>query len=141
MLLLAACGGQTAATGTESDQQERALLAYNTCLQQHGVTIVAGHGGGSTASRATMEAAERACRPIARRGGISSAPTPDPAQLDAWARFAACMRQQGVNMADPKPNPGGGVSIDTGGLDPSSSPYKQAEATCKKYEIEATRTR
>jgi hypothetical protein len=43
--------------------------------------------------------------------------------------FGRCMRQQGINIADPKP--GGGIHID--GVNPDDPTFKAAEQACKQY--------
>jgi hypothetical protein len=52
-----------------------------------------------------------------------------PAGKQALARFATCMRENGVNV--PTPNTSGkGPIFDTKGLDTSSAAFKAAETKC-----------
>jgi hypothetical protein len=59
------------------------------------------------------------------------------AQQDAMVKFAQCMRQHGVNMADPKPAPGGGGAMEAmpgvNSNDPAAMQKMQAASTaCDK---------
>ena len=53
--------------------------------------------------------------------------------------FAKCMREQGVDIPDPKfDGKGGGFAFDLGGdgFDPNDPKYREAEQACRKYSPE-----
>jgi hypothetical protein len=54
---------------------------------------------------------------------------------EARLDFSRCMRENGVDMPDPKPGPSGGISL--GGpdsdIDPASPTFQDAEKQCRKH--------
>jgi hypothetical protein len=87
------------------------------------LTLSAGCGHDSDDDSALPDAA----------GASSDAPAADDeADLDpddAMLKFAQCMREHGVDMADPEP--GGGIHISGEGLSPDQ--MKAAESACQKW--------
>jgi hypothetical protein len=82
-------------------------------------------------TRAQYEAALKKCGGgnFAGRGG-GGARFKSPAFQAALAKFAACLRENGVNV--PAPNTSGnGPVFDTKGIDTSSAKFKAAEAKCQ----------
>jgi hypothetical protein len=82
-------------------------------------------------TRAQYEAAVKKCGggKFANRGG-SGARFKSPVFQAALAKFASCMRQNGVSV--PAPNTSGsGPVFNTKGIDTSSSQFKAAEAKCQ----------
>jgi hypothetical protein len=134
------------------------FAAVRECLQKNGITLpkrtpgqklppgAAGGflGGGAGAgaagrvgglqlpkgmTRAQYEAVLKKCGggAFAGRGG---ARFKSPAFKAALAKFATCMRENGVNV--PAPNTSGaGPVFDTKGIDTSSAQFKAAEAKCR----------
>jgi hypothetical protein len=166
-LSLAACGGHKkpgvatanggngkkgTPTPTSSVDTRTALLNYAKCMREHGVNMpdpdFNGDGGGVTiaisggpANEAQMKAAEDACHQLLPNGGAP--PSMSPEQVEQMRKFAQCMREHGVQMADPDPN-NGGISIgkkpapgpsDSGkalqGGPPDDPNFKAAEEACK----------
>ena len=137
------------ATGAKGPDAGR-FAAVRECLQKNGVTLPAfkpgQHGGpqargpfGGTSGRqlpkgvnkAKYEAALKKCGGgnFAGRGG-GGARFKSPAFQAALAKFATCMRENGVNV--PAPNTSGsGPVFDTKGIDTSSAQFKAAEAKCQ----------
>jgi hypothetical protein len=128
------------------------FAALRECLQKNGVTLPAfkpgqhgqpqargPFGAGSAArlpkgvTRAQYEAALKKCGGggnFAGRGGSGGARFKSPAFQAALAKFATCLRQNGVNV--PAPNTSGkGPVFDTKGIDTSSAKFKAAEAKCQ----------
>ena len=131
--------------------------ALRECLQKNGITLPARTpgqrppsgsvhpggaggflgGGGAGANgpklpngvtRAQYEAAIKKCGG-AFRGG-AAARLKSPAYKAALTKFAACMRENGVNV--PAPNTSGsGPVFDTKGIDTSSSQFRTAESKCR----------
>lgn len=118
-LALAACGTASpphAAASPPADSQ-KAVAAYVDCLRQHGipannngtVTITGGNGP----SQAQAQAALQACQ-SQRPSGVQQAGggTGNQQSFDRLLQWAACMRQHGANVPDPKRDPAtGGISI------------------------------
>jgi hypothetical protein len=47
--------------------------------------------------------------------------------------YARCMRQHGINIADPKP--GEGINVDAGaGANPNDPKFKAADRACQQYQ-------
>jgi cytochrome c556 len=142
----------SASTGTGARGAGR-FAAVQECLEKEGITLPkrtpgekrppggAGGflGGGATGgaggpklpagvTRAKYEAALKKCGGGFARGG--AARFDSPTFKAALAKFATCMRQNGVNV--PAPNTSGsGPVFDTKGIDTSSAQFKAAEAKCQ----------
>ena len=105
---------------------------------QHGPGGADGFPGGGAAgggpklpsgvTRAQYEAALKKCGGGTFRGG-ATARLKNPAYLTALTKFAACMRENGVNVPAPDTS-GKGPIFDTKGIDTSSSQFKTAESKC-----------
>jgi hypothetical protein len=139
----------TGAAGAKGSNSGR-FAAMRECLQKNGVTLPAfkpgqhgqpqargPFGAGSAArlpkgvTRAQYEAALKKCGGgnFAGRGG-GGARFKSPAFQAALAKFATCLRENGVNV--PAPNTSGnGPVFDTKGIDTSSAKFKAAEAKCQ----------
>jgi hypothetical protein len=135
-------------TGAKGPNAGR-FAAIRECLQKNGVTLPAfkpgQHGqpqargpfGGASGrqlpkgvNKAKYEAALKKCGggSFAGRGG--AARFKSPAFKTALAKFATCMRENGVNV--PAPNTSGsGPVFDTKGIDTSSAQFKAAETKCQ----------
>jgi hypothetical protein len=119
--------------------------AVRECLQKNGITLprrTPGQGppqgggllgGGGTpplpsgVTKAQYEAALKKCGAGAFRGAARQNST---AFKQALPKFAACMRENGVNL--PAPNTSGnGPVFDTKGLNTSSTQFKSAQAKCQ----------
>jgi hypothetical protein len=143
-LLLAACGGGSAGDGAPAGQSDDAKrVAYLTCLRKAGLKIheETGPGGGvgieaRGISEVRVREIEREC---ARKtgGGPGSGRQLSKEQqaelLDQGLKFARCMRAHGVDMNDPKVEPGGGFSlgIDGSNANPDSPAFKRAQRACQ----------
>ncbi len=140
--------GQGAAGQGAPGQGAARFKAMRECLQKNGITLpkpTPGQrrpggpgeflGGGASGpklpsgvTRAQYEAALKKCgggAGFAKRGtGIKS-----PAFQQALAKFAACMRENGVNV--PSPNTAGnGPIFSTKGLNTASAQFRAAETKC-----------
>jgi hypothetical protein len=143
----------TGTTGAKGPNTAR-FAAVRECLQKNGITLpkrtpgqkrpsggAGGFLGGGAAgkagepqlpkgvTRAQYEAALKKCGggAFAGRGG---ARFKSPAFQAALAKFATCMRENGVNV--PAPNTSGsGPVFDTKGIDTSSTQFKAAETKCQ----------
>jgi len=125
------------------------FAALRECLQKNGITLpkrtpgqrppggAGGFLGGRTGApklpagvtRAQYEAAIKKCGGAAftgQGGRISS-----PAFKAAAQKFAACMRENGVNVPEPNTS-GNGPIFNSKGLDTASAQFKAAESKCSK---------
>jgi hypothetical protein len=154
MLAVAACGGggdksngvaslgdgkatSTTSPGGSSDPQQLAL-AYARCMRQHGIDMAdpklgAGDRVGSLLPEGVspedpkFKAAQEACQQYTPNGG--QPPNLSPQQQQQQLAYARCMRQQGIDMPDPKP--GGG--FDMRGVESDTPKFQAAEQACKQY--------
>ncbi len=140
-------------TGAKGPNAGR-FAAVRECLQKEGITLpkrtpgqkrppggaggfLGGGGAGGAAgpqlpkgvTRAKYEAALKKCGGSTfGHGGATRFDS--PTFKAALAKFATCMRQNGVNV--PAPNTSGsGPVFDTKGIDTSSAQFKAAEAKCQ----------
>jgi hypothetical protein len=136
-------GGKATTTtspgGGGGDRRQRAL-AYARCLRQHGIDmpdpkfdaqgrmamqLPAGVGPDDP----KFKAADQACKQYAPSGEPEQVDPQTQRQMVAYAR---CMRQQGINIADPKPGEGIGVDGEAG-VNPNSPKFKAADQACRQY--------
>jgi hypothetical protein len=145
----AAAGDSSGATGTASPGGPRGaarFAAIRECMQKNGITLPPRAPGEARAfggflagggphlppgvTREQFEAALRKCAPgrLGRLGATER--LRNPAILGALTKFAACMRENGVNV--PAPNTSGnGPIFDTKGIDTSSPQVRTALAKCR----------
>jgi hypothetical protein len=128
------------------------FAAIRECLQKNGITLPQrapgqgrppGGAGGSLGgaggpqlpkgvTRAQYEAALKKCGGgnFAGRAGGGGTRFKSPAFQAALAKFASCLRENGVNV--PAPNTSGkGPVFDTKGINTSSAQFKAAEVKCQ----------
>jgi hypothetical protein len=123
------------------------FTALRECLQKHGITLPkrtpgqlrpagpAGLLGGAGATlpkgvtQAQYQAAVKKCGGIAgaRSGGLGRIDSPPFKR--ALAKFATCMRENGVKLAAPNTS-GKGAIFNSKGLNTNSSQFKTAETKC-----------
>jgi hypothetical protein len=143
--LVATAGGVPAGTGeprpTGSGDTSDQLRRFAGCMRDNGVDLPdpqPGAGGQNMRAYAEMlrsddpvvQAAFQECRGLLPNGG--EPPKLDAEQLETYRNFAACMREQGVEIPDPKPD----GTLDLGalldsGLDPQSPAVLAAFAACR----------
>lgn len=126
------------------------FTAIRECLQKAGITLpqrtpgsarpAGGFPGGGTGSgglqlpkgvtRAQYEAALKKCGGHVFAGGGGARIANNPVFKAALAKYAECLRQNGVNV--PAPNTSGkGPVFDTKGIDTSSPQFKAATVKCR----------
>jgi hypothetical protein len=135
-------GGKATTTtggGGGGDRRQRAL-AYARCLRQHGIDLP--DPTFDAQGRMTMQlpsgvgpddpkfkAADQACKQYAPSGEPEQV---DPQTQQQMVAYARCMRQHGINIADPKP--GEGINVDGGkGVNPDDPKFKAADQACQQY--------
>jgi hypothetical protein len=140
----AVAGG--AATGTTAPGARGShFAAMRACLQKQGITLPprrpgaggffgGGQGGPrlpSGVTRAQYEAALKKCGGGSFRGGFRGGGfRSNPRFRQAYAKFAACMHQNGIDL--PAPNTSGtGPIFDTKGIDTTSPQFTAAIKQCR----------
>jgi hypothetical protein len=157
-LTLGACGssddngGSGSSAKGQDDKAFEGALKYAKCMREHGIDMPdpqrVGSGGikqtmkGKPGSRAKMDAANKDCQKYMQIGGGRAPSAAEQAKAkDAMLAYAKCMRDNGVDMPDPKfSNSGGGVTFQlggpgnkggsTGGPNPDSPTFKAADKVC-----------
>jgi hypothetical protein len=153
-LLLAACGGKSGTGSTSTNAAAASAVApkaraaaLRTCLQKYGITLPAPTQRPSRTTpdgqppngqprrlfelpkgvtRAKLQEAMKKCGGgFGRAGGFAAQRDPQ-----ALAKFAACMRTNGIDL--PKPDTTGkGPVFDTSGIDTRSAKFRNAESKCR----------
>jgi hypothetical protein len=112
LLALAGCGGP-AVEGASSSPTANAQdtgVKFAQCMRQHGIDMPdpkPGDRGVKITTRkgnqATMDAALQACRKYSPKMNIDPN---DPTVRDRMLKLAQCLREHGVQVADPQPGQG-----------------------------------
>jgi hypothetical protein len=133
LLALAGCGGHAAGGASSSptaDAQDTGVK-FAQCMRQHGVDMAdpkPGERGIKITSRqggqAKLDAAMRACRQYSPKMNMDPN---DPKVRDQMLKLAQCLRQHGVQVADPQP--GQGIRIQVKKADTKT---QQAMEACDK---------
>jgi hypothetical protein len=144
--------GSPSASPTASADPQQAMLDYARCMREHGIdmpdpvinqdgsgaiSMTSGSATGSGPSKSEMDTAQAACQHF-----MDSAFLQGPAQemsqadQDAMLAYSKCMRDHGIDMPDPVFDGKGGVTMtvtgDSTGLNPTSTKFQDAQATCQK---------
>jgi hypothetical protein len=146
----------TEATDTTVDS-EQAMLDFAQCMRDHGVDMPdptmdenghfqmrispdGGEGGAfEPADRDAMQAAREACSQYLE-GITQQFDRPDMTEMqDLMLEYAACMREQGIDMPDPDfttedgaQGPGARLGFNTGDFDPSDPAFQAANEVCQE---------
>jgi hypothetical protein len=124
VVVVIACGGSS---GAKVSDRNKAMAAYQDCMAQHGVQRPG--SGNTTVDQDTLERANAACKSLQPKLGNPSPPS--QAQQQDALRWAACMRQHGVDVPDPNTNAGsGGGNQSADKIDPRSPQFRAAGKAC-----------
>jgi len=150
-------GEATITTGAADDQvdPEQAMLDFAQCMRDQGIdmedptldengnfTMLRPTGGGEEggfdpADREAMQAAREACSQYLE-GITQQFARPDQTEMqDLMLQYAACMRENGVDMPDPDfstsegEGPGGRLGFTTGDYDPNDPTFQAANEACQ----------
>lgn len=134
---LVACGGggsDSASGGTRASEEE-AGLEFAECMREHGVemedpkpgeNVSIDGSGGPTAKKALA-----ACDDKLDSAGQELSSGEDEEFKEGALALAQCMRDQGIDMGDPKfPGPGQFL-LDIDGIDTDSPAFKAAQEACE----------
>lgn len=153
--------GGSSTQGTAAGAGRRRFGAIRECLQKNGVTLpqrspgsgapgggFPGAGGGPTlpkgVTRAQFEAAMKKCgggsfgARSGRASGAGFGRANSPVFKAALAKYATCLRQNGIDI--PAPNTSGkGPIFSTKGIDTSSAKFRSATLKCRASLVGAFR--
>jgi len=151
-------GGDGAASPSPSLDPQEAALAFAECMRENGVEMadpqfdadgrgefsigIGGPGGGDQPDRETLEAAMEACRGLMPTLGGAGGRELTPEDQDRILAFTECMREHGVDIADPQFGEGGGFirvgpgdgATDDGAsaVDPNDPEFQAAQEACRE---------
>jgi len=152
VLALAGCGGAnedggasanggsaspSASTSASMDPEE-AALKFAQCMRKHGIDMPDPKVGGGKVNikinakgvpRSKLQGAQKACQHFMAAGGKGPA-ADDPKARDQLLKFAQCMREHGIDMADPKPGQGVDLRVPKG----SRAKLEAAQKACQKFQ-------
>jgi hypothetical protein len=144
-------GGDPASASSDQQKAEKARLDFGRCMRQHGVKMPdpTGDHPGEVNIRIKAQAdtpqfrrAQQACDKYlqAARPKLSAE---DRAKFrDAFVKFSACMRKQGVDLPAPSTSPEGGPQRSTSAsAGPGSGPSRQAMIGGAKLNLDDPRVR
>jgi hypothetical protein len=134
---LVACGGGggSGSGGGESASGEEARLEFAECMRAHGVEMEDPKPGqnidvGGDKDPTTRKALAACNGKLGASGQELSSEEEEELKEGALA-FAQCMREEGIDMGDPKfPGPGKFL-LDIAGLDTNSPAFKAAQKACQ----------
>jgi hypothetical protein len=151
-LLLGACGDSSDNNSGADGQNEEQALKFARCMRDNGVEMpdpvqnsdgttemriqsrrASGGAGRTGPDPARVDKAMEACRKYAPNGGEPPSAAERQEMQDQALEFARCMRENGVDMPDPKVSNGGGIAIGGPGssIRPDSPSFKKAEEACR----------
>jgi len=145
-------GSSTTGTTSGTSAATR-YAATRTCLSKKGITLPQQSAGGFLGagaqlpkgmSRAQFAEALQSCgagfngNHFGKHGKGFKNPFNNPRFHSVLVRFAACLRQNGINIGEPNTS-GKGPIFDTKGINTGSSQFKAAEAKCRSTLLYALR--
>jgi hypothetical protein len=120
-LVATGCGGSSnaASPSTKTTSQDAARIKFTQCLRDNGVNVpdTPAQGGGGrfgNVDQAKLQKAMTACSKYRQAVVGNITPAQRQAFQDAFAKFASCMRQHGVDLPARTPGqgpPAGGAQI------------------------------
>jgi hypothetical protein len=134
---LAGCGSADDSASASSDQEraEKARLDFGRCMRRHGVDIpdpTGDHPGEISirikgrADTPQFRRAEQACEKYLRAARPKLSPEDKAKFRDAFVKFSACMRKEGIDLPAPTESDGGPQPSTNGIGGPGSGPSRQA---------------
>jgi hypothetical protein len=139
-LVLAACGGDgsSGASASGGGSEEETQLEFAECMRAQGVEVEDPKPGESlTIGDDGDPATKKAITDCDRRLGISGqelSPEEDEEFKEGWLAFAKCVREHGVDMADPTFRGNGKVLLDRTAT--ASPAFESAREACQGKTLE-----
>lgn len=125
LLILAGCGsgGSPPTPTSAAAQPSDAAVKFTQCMREHGVQLPDPPPGaqtvqlpGGTKNDPNAQAAIQACQHFLAQG--ASKDLNDPAAQDKAVALARCLRQHGIDVADPQP--GQPLQLNVNSRDPAT---------------------
>ena len=134
---LAACGGGDSGSGGggESASSEEAVLEFTECMRAKGVDMPDPQPGDEAIEIAdpndpATKQAERACNPKLDKVAQDVTPEVEEEFREGWLAFTACMREEGIDLADPEFLGPGKMHLGIAGIDTASPAFEAAQEAC-----------
>jgi len=140
--LLGACGGSETGAGKAGADDQPDATAAARCMREQGIDIPDPQGGQGVqklelpegVTEEQLRTAQKKCED--KMPKLPGQDESDPAQLaqmhDQAMKFAACMREQGLDYPDPVIE-NGQLLIKTSKLDPSDPAMQEATEGCRDH--------
>ncbi|HET7119855.1 MAG TPA: hypothetical protein VFI17_01245 [Solirubrobacterales bacterium] len=133
---LAACGGGDSGSsgGSTSVSREEAGLEFAKCMREHGVEMEDPKPGQNITLEnddSTTRKALAACDGKLRGAGQELSAEEDEEFKEGWLAFSECMREEGIDLADPRFPGNGKVLLGIAGIDTTSPAFEAAAEACK----------
>jgi hypothetical protein len=126
-------GGGSGSGGGESASVEEGRLEFAECMRAHGVEMEDPKPGQNIdvggANDPTTKKALAACN--GKLGGQELTSGEDEELKEGALAFSRCMRDEGIDMGDPKFLGRGKFLLDIAGLDTESPAFKAAQEACQ----------
>jgi hypothetical protein len=141
-LLLGACGGSEPSAGKGGAAEQPDPTAAARCMREQGIDIPDPQGGQGVlklevpegVTEDQLRAAQKTCADKMPKlpGQDESDPQQQAEMHDQAMKFAACMREQGLDYPDPVME-NGRLLIKTSRLDPSDPAMQEATEACRDH--------
>jgi hypothetical protein len=132
---LIACGsGGSSSDTTGSGTHEEAGLEFAECMRAHGVEIEDPQPGQNIAipdDDPSTKKALAACNGKLAGAGQELSAEEDEEFREGWLAFSECMRDEGIDLADPRFPGNGKVLLGIAGIDTTSPAFEAAAEACK----------
>lgn len=134
--LMACDGGAGSGGGGESAASEEALLEFAACMREHGVDVPDPQPGeeaieaGDPSDPATKRA-QAACNEKLDEVAQDISPEEEEEFKEGWLAFSQCMREEGIDLADPRFLGPGKMLLGIAGIDTSSPAFEAATEACE----------
>lgn len=140
---VASVNGQQASSkdkdGEKKQNAQDAALAYAKCMRKNGAEVPDPDArgmfeitpGSKMPDEEAMKKGDEACKAerSAMQGSIGG---PDKDLDEKALKMARCLREQGIDVPDPKAHEGGGTSMDVDEDKINDPAFKKAMSTCSK---------
>ena len=135
---LAACGGGGASSGGGAKTEEEAGLEFAECMRAHGVEMEDPKAGEAIdlggEDDPTTQKALAACDGKLGESGQELSAEEGEEFKEGWLEFAKCVREHGVDMADPEFLGPGKVHLDRSATE--SPAFEEAREACQGKTLE-----
>lgn len=138
IIALAGCGGGSGSGETSAAAREEAGLEFAACMREHGVEMEDPSSQGGAEAGTNLDPSDpatrkalAACKGKLDRATQETSPEEDEEFKEGWLAFAQCVREQGIDMPDPRFLGPGKVRLRIAGIDTSSPAFEAAREACQ----------